>query len=305
MSRYRPVAHLNGRFVPASDCRLAVYDLGIVLGAAVTDFLRTFNGRPYRVRDHVERLYRSARYAYIEPPVSLERSIEITHELIEHNIAATPGAELGVVYYLTAGINEIYAGSAGTSEPSTPTYVQHTFPLPFHLWKPMFLDGAHCVTPATRHWPPECLSSKIKHRNRLHMWIGEQQAHLADPEAVPLYLDLHGNITETGGSNFVIYSGGRVVSPRSNNVLRGISLTALVELLEEMDIPFVEDDIHIYDAVNADEAWLPTTPYCLGPVTKINGCPVGNGAPGALWRRVIDRWSEKVGKNIYREITES
>ncbi len=300
-----PIAYLKGEFVPASQCVLPVYDLGIVLGAAVTDFLRTFHQRPYRMEDHITRFYRSCKYARIKPPVDPEESIEISERLLKENGKLAPEDELGLVYYMTAGENTVYAGASGLPDKLTPTYVQHTFPLRFHLWRDVFLKGVHCVTPAPRHWPPQCLSSKIKNRNRLHMWIGEQEAHEVDPKAMPLYLDTQGNITETSGSNFVIYKDGQVISPRRNNILWGISLTVLSEILAEMEIPFVEEDIQTYDVVNADEAWIPTTPYCLGPVVRINGAVIGEGKPGPLWRRVLDRWSEKVGKDIYRETAES
>jgi len=300
-----PFAYLKGEFVPASQCVLPVYDLGIVLGAAVTDFLRTFDQQPYRMEDHVQRFYRSCKYARIKPQVDMDETMAISKKLLAENGALVPGQELGLVYYITAGENTVYAGAAGMPEEFTPSYVQHTFPLRFHLWRDVFLEGVHCVTPAPRHWPPQCLSSKIKNRNRLHMWIGEQEVRAGDSSAMPLYLDIHGNITETGGSNFVIYRDGEVVSPRRDNILWGISLTVLTEILDEMGVPFVERDIQSYDIVNADEAWLPTTPYCLGPVVRFNGEPIGEGRPGPMWRRVVERWSKIVGKDIYREITEA
>ena len=297
------IAYLKGKFIPAEDCKLAVYDTGIVLGASVTDFLRTFNHKPYRIEDHVERFYKSCKYACIEPPVSIDETMDISYRIIENNAALIkPGEELGLVYYITAGENFVYAGSAGLPGKMTPSYVQHTFSLPFHLWRDYFINGIHCVTPSVRHFPPACLSSKIKNRNRLHMWIGEQEAHLADPKAVPLFLDIHSNISETGGSNFVIYKDGVVISPRRKNILWGISLQVLTELLDEIKIPFREEDIQTYDVINADEAWLPTTPYCLGPVVKINGISIGSGKPGPMWRHIIDKWSEVAGKDIYREI---
>jgi len=298
-----PIAYLKGEFVPASECVLPIYDLGIVIGAAVTDFFRTFHQVPYRLEDHLQRLYRSCRYARIEPPVSIEESREISEKLIANNSQLAPGEELGLVFYMTAGENAVYAGAAGMPETLTPSYVQHTFPIRFSLFRNVFLEGVHCVTPAPRHWPPQCLSSKIKNRNRLHMWIGEQEVKQLDPSATPLYLDINGNITETGGSNFVIYRDGQVVSPRRDNILWGISLRVLGEILAEMDIPLVEEDLQSYDVVNAEEAWMPTTPYCLGPVTRFNGLPIGDGQPGPLWRKIIDRWSEVVDKDIYAEVT--
>jgi branched-chain amino acid aminotransferase len=297
-----PIAYLNGEFIPASQCRLPIYDLGIVIGAAVTDFLRTFHQQPYRMDDHLRRFYRSCKYARITPPISLEQSRDVTLRLIEHNAALAPGRELGLVYYMTAGVNPVYAGMAGMPDNLTATCVQHTFPLPFDRWKDIFISGVHCITPAPRHWPPQCLSSKIKNRNRLHMWIGEQEIKPADPHAVALFLDIHGHITETGGSNFVIYRDGVVISPRRSNILWGISLTVLTEILAEMNIPFIEDDLQTYDALNADEAWMPTTPYCLAPVTRLNSVEIADGRPGPLWRKILDRWSEIVQKDIYSEI---
>jgi branched-chain amino acid aminotransferase len=298
------IAYLKGEYIPADECKIAIYDTGVVIGASVTDFLRTFNQEPYRIQDHVDRFYRSCKYACIEPPVSKDETIRISERLIKNNAALLkPGEELGLVYYITAGENFVYAGSAGMPGKMTPTYVQHTFPLPFHLWKDSFINGIHCVTPSIRHFPPACLSSKIKNRNRLHMWIGDHESHLADPKAISLFLDIDGNITETGGSNFVIYRNGVVVSPERKNILWGISLQVLTELLDEMKIPFLEEDIQLYDVINADEAWVPTTPYCLGPVVKINGIPVGSGKPGPVWRNILDRWSKVAGKDIYREIT--
>ncbi|MEO1993871.1 MAG: aminotransferase class IV [Planctomycetaceae bacterium] len=300
-----PIAYLKGDYVPASQCVLPMYDLGIVLGAAVTDFLRTFHQQPYRMQDHVQRFYRSCRYARIVPPVTLDESIQITEHLLAENSKVWPDEELGVVFYMTAGENMVYAGASGMADALTPSYVQHVFPMRFNLWRNIFREGVHCMTPAPRHWPPQCLSSKIKNRNRLHMWIGDQEVHHADAGAVAVYLDIDGNITETGGSNFVIYSRGKVISPRRNNILWGISLTVLEEILAEMGVPFVEQDIQTYDVINADEAWLPTTPYCLGPVVRMNGAPIGDGHPGPMWRRVLDRWSEIVDKDIYRETAEA
>jgi len=300
-----PIAYLKGKFVPASECVLPIYDLGIVLGAAVTDFLRTFHQRPYRMEDHVQRFYRSCKYARIDPPVDLQESIDISEKLLAENSRLLPGVELGLIYYMTAGENTVYAGASGVPSQLTPTYVQHTFPMQFHLWRNTFLHGVHCVTPAPRHWPPQCLSSKIKNRNRLHMWIGEREVQAVDKSAMPLFLDIEGNVTETGGSNFVIFRDGQVVSPHRKNILWGISLTVLAEICAEMDIPFVEADIQTYDIVNADEAWIPTTPFCLGPVVRINGVPSGDGHPGPMWRKILDRWSEIVEKDIYRETAEA
>ena len=221
--------------------------------------------------------------------------MDVTRKLIAHN-APSPlaGARPGVLRH--GGENALYAGAAGIPSRLEPTYVQHTFPLRFHLWRDLFLEGARCVTPSVRHLPPECLTSKIKHRNRLHMWIGEQEAHLADPRAVALFQDIHGNLSETGGANIVVYRDGKVVSPRRSNILWGVSLTVLTEILRDRGIPFAEDDLQVVDLQNAEEAWLVTTPYCMAPVVRINGVPIGDGAPDRIPRSLLEAWSARGGQ---------
>ena len=150
------LAYLNGEYIPHSECKLPVFDLGIVLGAAVTDFTRTFNGEPFRIEDHVERLYRSCKYTYLKPKQTQQETIEISRKLVEHNSKVMPGNEWGIIYYITGGVNTVYAGGAGLQADLECTYVQHTFPMPFHLWSDIFTKGIHCVTPAHRHFPPQC-----------------------------------------------------------------------------------------------------------------------------------------------------
>jgi branched-subunit amino acid aminotransferase/4-amino-4-deoxychorismate lyase len=79
----------------------------------------------------------------------------------------------------------------------------------------------------------------------------------------------------------------------------------LRELADELGLGWVEKDLQPYDVINADEAWLPTTPYCLAPCTKINGIPIGNGVPGPVFHEVIQAWSDRVGVDILRQIMES
>jgi branched-subunit amino acid aminotransferase/4-amino-4-deoxychorismate lyase len=253
------------------------------------------------VEEHAARIYKSCRNDYIKPEISREQTVEITKRLVRENADIYPGCELGIIYYITAGENLVYAGSAGRSANAGSTYIQHVFPLPFYLWKNLYAEGARLVTPATLHIPPQCIPAKGKHRNRLHMWIGDKQAQAADPGAIGLFLDMSGCITETGGANILVYKDGKVISPRSRNILWGISLQVTIDILSEMGIPFIEDDLLIFDVANADEAWLTTSPYCIAPVKSINGIEVGEGKRD-MWRELLDRWSRRTGKDLYNEI---
>ncbi len=303
MENSEPVVYLNDRFVPASQAHLNVYDLGIVLGATLTEMTRTFAHRPFRLDDHVRRLYRSARYAGINLPLSAGDMIARSEELIRRNGALIgPDDELGMVHFVTPGENRIYAGSAAASARLTPTVCIHSFPLPFVEWRHLVAEGAHVVTPSIRHIPPQCIDPKMKNRSRLHWWIADQQTHAVDPRATSLLLDLEGNLTECSGSNLVLVNGRTIYTPTSRNILEGVSLVTVRDLASQLGWGWVEKDLQVYDLVNADEAWLTTTPYCMAPVTKVNGTPIGDGRPGPAYHEMMAAWSRLVGMDILAQI---
>ncbi len=302
------LAYKNDSYIPLELCNLSVYDLGVLMGAGVTDLVRTFNGIPWMLGEHIDRLFRSCKYACIPPGKTKPEVKDIVDGLIKENYT---DKDLAIVFYVTPGENPIYAGSAGISGDREPTFIVHTFPLQTKLlWKRYFTEGIHLVTPHIRHIPPNMFDSRIKHRNRLHMWMAEQQLQV--PGAVALYLEEHGYVTETGGANVAIYSANRIVSPVKNR-LDGLGLRTLFDAADKQtggsSIFSTEmwngyGKLTLYDLLNADEVWLTTTPYCLAPVCWINGQDIGNGQPGPVWRKLLNTISDMVGKDVYKEIIE-
>ncbi|MDA1315594.1 MAG: aminotransferase class IV [Acidobacteria bacterium] len=298
------IVYLKGQFVPAPQAKINIYDYGIVMGATITDQLRTFRHKPFRLDEHVDRLFESARYARLALPLSREETVARTQELIRANSALlAPGDDLGVVFFLTPGENLGYAGSAAGFEPSEPTFCIHSFRLPFEAFRRFFTEGLHLVTPSTRHVPSQCLDQKIKHRSRLHWWIAEKEAQLVDSGAVPLLLDLQGNLTECSGANMLLVKNGVVYSPAATNMLRGTSRGQVAELCGELGIPFESCDLQVHDAINADEIFVTTTPYCMAPVTRINGLAVNDAiAGGPLFERILSAWSRQVDVDIRGQV---
>lgn len=300
MASTEPLVYLNGKLLPANQASLSIFDFGIVIGATITDLLRTFGGRPYRMDDHIRRFYDSCKYARIEPPVPPEECARITADLIAHNAALLPpSADLAVVYFITPGVNTMYAGSAGGSSARQPTLCIHSFPMPFGLFRNYFEAGVRLIVPSTRHIPPDCIDPKIKHRSRLHWWLAEREVKSMDPAAVPLLLDSGGNLTETSGANFLLVREGVVYSPTSRNILRGVSRNVVKEICRKTGIPFDERDLQVYDALTADEAFLVSTPFCIAPVVSVNGVSIGSGAVGGpVFETILAQWSTEVRIDI-------
>lgn len=298
-----PIVYLNHGFVPASQAKLNIFDLGLVLGATLTEMTRTFRHQLFRAGDHVARLYRSLKYAGISVPMSPEEMLAKTQELAAANCKLlSADGDLGVVHFVTPGEHALYAGSAGAAGPLTPTICIHSFPLRFNLWRHLFTEGAHVVTPSIRHLPPQCIEAKMKHRSRLHWFLAERQAQSVDPRAIPLLLGLDGNVTECAGSNFVIVKDRTIITPTPRNILWGVSLQTVKELAPGLGLEFVERDFQPYDVVNADEAWLTTTPYCIAPCTKINQTPIDSGRPGPRFKQMLQAWSQRVGLDIEAQV---
>jgi branched-chain amino acid aminotransferase len=298
------LVYLNGRMLPASQAVLPIYDAGVVMGATVTEMTRTFRHQPFRLGDHLDRLFRSLRHVQFAIDETQQQLAAISRELVAHNAALLPaGGELGLNHFVTAGPVARYAGLAVVGD-SACTVCINTFPLRWQLWARKIREGAHLVTPSIRHVPPQCIDPGVKHRSRMHFYLADQEARRIDQDASALLLDLDDNITETSTANFLFVEDGTIVSPSTHNILPGISRATVVELAAQLAIPFVERDAQIDQAIKSDEAFLTSTPYCLMPVTKINGSPVGSGRPGPIFRRLLDAWSQFVGVDIDRQIIE-
>lgn len=298
-----PIAFLNGDFVPASHAAVSIHDLGLVLGASITEMVRTFHRQPFRLDAHLERMQRSLRAVGFPTQVSLDELRSAVHRLVQHNAALIPSEhDLGIVMFVTAGKNLTYLGGAHREAARQGTVCVHTFPLPFELWSTRLRDGQHLVTPAVRHVPPQSLDPKIKSRSRLHWYLADQQARLVDPSAGSLLLDLDGNITETSTGNFFIVHGNCIQTPAARYALGGVSQAVVRELAEQLGMEYRETQLRLYDVLNADEALTSSTPYCALPVTRINGRTIGPGVPGPVFDRMIGAWSRLVGLDIVAQI---
>jgi branched-subunit amino acid aminotransferase/4-amino-4-deoxychorismate lyase len=294
---------LNGRTVPASQACLPISDAGIVLGATVTEQTRTFHQRLWRLDDHLDLLYRSLRYMRLDIGLAPEELRRISVELVAHNAALlAPADELGLIQFVTPGEYATYAALSRRPARTGATVCVHTFPLPFELWAKRMAAGAHLVTPSVRHVPPQCYDPKVKYRSRLHFYLADQEARLVDPEATALLLDLQGNVTETSTANLLLVAGGTLVSPATGNIRPGVSRAMVIELAAKFGLPFESRPVTVYDVMNADEAFLASTPYCLMPVAKINGVAVGADKPGPVYERLLAAWSGEVGLDIGAQI---
>lgn len=294
-----PIAWLNGQYVPWSQAKLPVSDMGLVHGASVTEMTRSFHQRWFRLDDHLRRLETSLKTTGWQIPYTLPELSVVSDKLLAHNSPLLPaGHELGLIQFVTAGQNLTYLGAARRDECRRPTVCCHTFPLPCELWAEKYTTGQHLLVPAIRQIPPECLSPAIKHRSRLHWILADTQVRERDPAATAILLDSKGDLTETSAGNFFLVRDNQILTPRPKSILGGISRYVVYLLAEELNIPITVTDIQPLEVHRASEAFTSSTPYCLLPVTAFEGKPIGNGQPGPVYRRLLDAWGRLVGCDI-------
>jgi branched-chain amino acid aminotransferase len=136
----------------------------------------------------------------------------------------------------------------------------------------------------------------------MHWFLADREARRVDPQAMALLLDRDGHVTETSTANFLIVKRGDIISPSARRILPGISRDMVVELAGRLGIGFAERDIQVIDSQCADEAFLTGTSFCLMPVTRLNGVPIGDGNPGPVSQRLLAAWSAEVGVDIHEQI---
>jgi branched-chain amino acid aminotransferase len=296
-----PLAFLNGSFLPQAQAVLPLHDAGFVMGAVITDLCRTFRHRLFRWGEHLQRFRQSTCLARTPLPASDEEMTRRAEQLVTHNAALlAPDGELALVLFATPGLIGYYGGQAGGLGESEPTFGMHTFPLLFDRLRPFFERGAHLVIPPTRQVPAACVDPRIKQRSRLHWWLADRQVREQEPGALALLLDQEGHVTETASANFLLVKKGAVLSPPRGSILEGISLRVTQELCQSLPISWMERPITLEECLDADEALLTSTSFCLAGVSQINGQTIP--WPGPLLRRLQQAWNGKAGLDIVRQI---
>jgi branched-chain amino acid aminotransferase len=287
------VAYFNGKIVPESEVVIPFRDRGFLFGDAVFDTARTFAHKPFRLKEHVERLFKSMQYLRIDLGLSVAETMGISEEVLSRNLHLIDKED---DYWLTQRISRgPLALDRDTAAEGRPTVIVECQPLPLQKRARLYRDGIDVVVPATRRTPPDALSPRAKSHNYLNMIVGDLEARAGSTEAWAVLLDHNGALTEGMGSNIFLVKDGRLYTPSARNVLPGVSRATVLELSEKLGILCAEQDIDLYDAYTADEAFLTSTSLCLCPVRSINGSLVGRDAvPGKVTKRLTRAYSELV-----------
>jgi branched-chain amino acid aminotransferase len=243
------------------------------------------------------------KYTKIPYPMSIDEMEKKYYETMEKNRDLFDDKEeMRPLINVSRGILPIYHDVEGHS--LRPNLIISVFPLRWTIGAtyPNYKDGISMYVASQRAIPSDLLEAKVKNRSRLHYQMANLEMREIGGHAWALLLDTDGFIAEGTGSNIFLVKNGKIFTPEGRNVLRGITRGYVMQLADELKIPCQEKNLNLYDLYEADEAFLTSTPYCIVPITRINGVSIGEGKPGEMSSKLLAYWSKKVGVDIVEQV---
>jgi branched-chain amino acid aminotransferase len=287
---------INGREVDAGNALVSVFDLGFMYGATFMEAVRSFNHKPFRLAEHLDRMERSISAAGIQIPITRKQMEDFILQAFDSYLSEIEkDNDCWVCINITPG--ETFPHPLVAVGDRKPTIIVYAVPLPFAEYADFYTSGISAFISTVRNTSPQVLSPRIKVRSRMHYFMAKAEVKKIDHRAFPLLLDLSGNLSEGSGANIFLIIDGELHTPAVDNILEGISRKTVIELAEKMKLGVNERNIQLLDIRNADEAFFSTTSYCILPIKQIDR-EEPLTTPGPVTSNLLEEWSKAVGMDI-------
>ena len=295
----------NEKFIPENEAKISIYDSALMFGDMIFEMTRSFKGKQFLLDKHVDRLLLGIKILRVPFKYTKKQVINFCYDTIEKNkYAFEKDDEHRLMIDVSRGLLGIYNGIEGLH--SGPNLIIADFPLRWTVRNmgKLFDNGINAVITSQRAIPSMFMDPKIKNRSRLFYLTANIEASLFKGENNwALLLDINGFISEGTGDNFFIVKDNKVFTPKGKDILRGISRDYVINhLCKKLKIEVYEKNFEPYDVYAADEAFMTGTPFCMLPVTSLNGLKIGDGARGKIFNKLLSRWSKNVGLDIELQI---
>ncbi len=276
--------YIDGEFFDQADAKISVFDHGLLYGDGIFEGIRFYNGRVFRMEEHMERLWDSARSICLEIPTSRQEMDDALLETIRQNDLNDGYVRLIV----TRGVGNLGLNPVQCKRPSVIIIASTIALYPEEVYQ----RGLTVVTVPTRRMGPATLNPAIKSLNYLNNVLARIEANLANADEA-LMLNDAGNVAECTADNVFIVKRGEIMTPPiTAGALRGITRSVVFDIADELGIKISEPDLTRHDIYIADEAFLTGTAAEVIPMIKVDGRTIGDGKPGAITNRTIARFRE-------------
>lgn len=278
--------YINGKLFDKNEAKVSVYDHGFLYGDGVFEGIRIYTDKVFRLREHIDRLYDSARHIALEIPLTRE---QLTSAVLD-TVKANNKQDGYIRLVISRGAGTLGLDPRKTSDPQIIIIVDD-----ISLYPPELYDnGLEVITASTIRNHHNAVNPRIKSLNYLNNILAKIEAIRAGClEAI--MLNAHGEIAECTGDNIFIVKRGQLLTPPLDaGILEGITRNSVIELAQAAKIPFREKALTRHDIFAADECFLTGTAAEVIPVVKCDGRPIGSGKPGPVTRQLRERFQALV-----------
>lgn len=291
---------VNGEFVTKEDAKISVYDHGFLYGDGVFEGIRVYSGNVFRMKEHMDRFYQSAKSILLTIPYTQE---EFTNIIVE-SVARNNLQDAYIRAVVSRGVGDLGLDPNRCKQASVIVIVEPLSIFPKELYE----TGLEIVTVATRRNRPDVLSPKVKSLNYLNNVLVKIEAHLANVSEA-LMLNDQGYVAEGSADNvFMIKNGCFYTPPTYVGALEGITRNAVIEMAKDLGYEVKEEPFTRHDVYTADEVFLTGTAAEVIAVVKVDGRVIGDGKPGIHTRSLLKEFRERVvseGIKVYNTDTAS
>ncbi len=279
--------YIDGKFYPKEEAKISVFDHGFLYGDGVFEGIRAYSGRIFRLSEHLDRLYDSAKTIDLAVPISKDEMTAAIIETCKRN-------NLKDAY-----IRPIVSRGVGDLGLDPRKCAKATVVIMAVEWGAMYGDlyekGLKAITVSVRRNPAEALPPNVKSLNYLNNILAKIEANCKGGDEA-IFFDTNGYVSEGSGDNIFVVKNGVIVTPSTLNNLRGITRMVALEIATSLGITVQERNMGYYDLYCADEVFVTGTAAEIAPITWIDGRIIGTGKPGPITRQCMEQFKIVVQK---------
>ncbi|MCR4398050.1 MAG: branched-chain-amino-acid transaminase [Firmicutes bacterium] len=274
------LVYADGSMIPRQDAKVSVFDHGLLYGDGVFEGIRAYNGRVFKLAEHIRRLYESAHSILLRIPLD-QKEME---EAVLQTVRANGFRDCYIRLVVTRGVGDLGLDPSKCGEPSVFIVADDIILYPEEAYR----KGLPVMSVAVRRTAPDALSPRVKSLNYLNNVMAKAIANLAGVPEV-LMLNQQGYVVEGTGDNVFIVRGRTLITPAPYlGILEGVTRNTVMEMASSMGFEVSEGVFSLHDVYVADECFLTGTAAEIAPVTVVDGRAIGTGEPGPVTRRLME-----------------
>lgn len=276
--------YIDGKWYPKEEAKVSVFDHGFLYGDGVFEGIRAYNGRVWKLTEHLDRLYASAKAIWLQMPIPWAEMEEVVLESLRRNNLKDAYIRLVV----SRGYGDLGLDPRKCEKPTVVCIADKISLYP----EAVYTEGMKVISVATRRNPVDTLSPQIKTLNYMTGIMAKISAiTLGYPEVI--MLNQNGYVTEGTGDNIFMVKGGKIITPPAYlGILPGITRNSVIEMARDLGYTVEEGVFTLFDVYTADELFLTGTAAEVIPVVSADSREIGNGKPGEITGRLIARFRE-------------